>query len=140
MILGFVHDDPRSPVVLGMLHSSQNPAPFEAASDNNEKGFVSRNGIQLVFHEEQGSLHCGHPKGKRLFCPMKNGNILLEDQHGNRIEMNAKGIALKKDIKADAQSNCTLSAKQQLKAESKGNAQFKAGAIAEIKGSIVNIN
>jgi len=137
-----VQDDPRSPVVLGMLHSSQNPAPFEAASDNNEKGFVSRNGIRLVFHEEQGAVTLQTPKGNAIILSDENNGILLEDQHGNRIEMNEKGITLssKKDIKADAQSNCTLSAQQQLKAASNGNAQFSAGAIAEIKGSLVKIN
>jgi Rhs element Vgr protein len=142
VIIGFVQDDPRSPVVLGMLHSSQNPAPFEAASDNNEKGFVSRNGIRLVFHEEQGAVTLQTPKGNAIILSDENNGILLEDQHGNRIEMNEKGITLssKKDIKADAQSNCTLSAQQQLKAASNGNAQFSAGAIAEIKGSLVKIN
>lgn len=142
VIVGFIQDDPRSPVVLGMLHSSQKPAPFEATSDNNEKGFVSRNGIRLVFHEEQGAVTLQTPKGNAIILSDENSGIVLKDQHGNRIEMNEKGITLssKKDIKADAQINCILSAKQQLKAESKGNAQFSAGAIAEIKGSIVNIN
>jgi len=41
VIIGFINGDPRDPVVLGMLHSSNKPAPLEASNDNHEKGIVS---------------------------------------------------------------------------------------------------
>lgn len=142
VVLGFVHDDPRNVIVLGMLHSSLKPAPFRASAENHEKGFVSRNGIQISLNENDGSLTLLTPQKNKLNFSDKDGNILLEDQHGNRIEMNANGIALKSKtaVVIDAQSNCTISAKVQLKAESSANIQVRAGGIAEIKGSIVNIN
>ena len=62
VILGFINSDPRNPVVLGMLHSSAKPAPFEAADDNHEKGFVTRSGIQLLFDDDKISLTLETPQ------------------------------------------------------------------------------
>src|SRR5207237_789890 len=45
VLVGFMNDDPRQPVILGMLHSSSKKAPLEPEEANNEKGFVSRSGI-----------------------------------------------------------------------------------------------
>src|SRR5262249_8908533 len=45
VIVGFINDDPRQAVVLGMLNSSANPVPtdvFPENDDNNIKGFVTR--------------------------------------------------------------------------------------------------
>ncbi|MCK5087813.1 MAG: type VI secretion system tip protein VgrG, partial [Melioribacteraceae bacterium] len=56
VIIGFVNDDPRDPVVLGMLNSSAKPAPVEAADDNHEKGFVTRSEMKLMFNDDKKSI------------------------------------------------------------------------------------
>ena len=55
VVLGFFHDDPAQPVVLGMLHSSAKAPPIEPTDDNDEKGYVSRSKIALaVRRQEEG--------------------------------------------------------------------------------------
>ena len=56
VVLGFFNDDPRHPVILGMMNSSAKPAPFTAADDNHEKGYVSRDGLKVTFNDEKLSI------------------------------------------------------------------------------------
>ena len=42
VVLGFLSDDPRQAVILGMLHSSAKAAPLQGSDDNHEKVFQSR--------------------------------------------------------------------------------------------------
>jgi len=58
VVLGFFHNDPAHPVILGMLHSSAKPPPVEPTADNHEKAYVSREAsnlhvIHTPFHDYQ---------------------------------------------------------------------------------------
>ena len=46
VVLGFFHDDPAQPVVLGMLHSSANAPPIEPTADNDLKGTSRAAGLR----------------------------------------------------------------------------------------------
>lgn len=126
VIVGFINDDPRDAVVLGMLHSRDKSAPFTAAKDNHEKGYVSREGLKLVFRENDRSIALETPGGNKLVISDDGKGLLLSDQNGNQIQMNDKGI--------------TLSSPKSVSIESKGQAKFKANSLTEIKGNPVNIN
>ncbi len=142
VIMGFINDDPRDAVILGMLHSREKPAPFTASKENDEKGYVSRDGIRLVFHEKDGSLTLETPEHNKLVLSDKGKGLVLSDQNGNSIEMNDKGITLKsnKDIKVDAKGECATQAGTSWKVQSNGQANLQATGVTAIKGSIVNIN
>jgi len=142
VIVGFIHDDPRDAVVLGMLHSRDKAAPFTAGRDNAEKGYVSREGIRIVFNEKDGSITLETPGGNKMVIADKSGGIVLADQNGNSIEMDKAGITLKSstNIKIEAGSECALQAGTVWKAVSRGQAKLNATGVTEIKGAIVNIN
>lgn len=150
VVVGFLNDDPRYPIILGMLHSGAKPAPLTASDDNHEKGFVTRSKIKLLFNDDKKTITLETPKGKKILVDDDGDAIQLLDQHQNKITLNADGITLEsaKDmiLKAPA-GNLKMEA---LNIEGKANAKFTAEANATatlkssgqtvVKGSIVNIN
>jgi Rhs element Vgr protein len=128
VVLGFFHDDPAQPVVLGMLHSSAKAPPIEPTADNDLKGYVSRSKISLRFDDKDKVAILETPGGNSLTLTDKDGGIVLKDQNGNSITLNDKGIVIesKKDVKLMAQGD--------LKADA-ANAEIKASIGAKVKGS-----
>jgi Rhs element Vgr protein len=157
VVLGFLNDDPRDPIVLGMLNSSAKPAPLEAADENPQKGLVTRSELKLIFDDETKAITLETPGGNKLTISDEAQGIALEDQNGNTLTLDDSGITLKstKDIILEATGKLTLKASQDASLEGlnvnvKANAQFKAegsagaevstSAIAILKGSLVQIN
>ena len=53
VVVGFLDEDPRHAVILGMMSSSALPAPMKGSDDNHEKGYVSRSGMRLTFNDDR---------------------------------------------------------------------------------------
>ncbi|MEM7659223.1 MAG: type VI secretion system tip protein VgrG, partial [Bacteroidota bacterium] len=157
LVVGFLNDDPRDPIVLGMLHSSQLPAPLQAEATNPEKGYISREQLKLLFNDEVKSITLATPGGHSLVMDDEGGAIEVTDSNGNTLTMDSAGITLKsaKDLILEAQGKVTVKATQDLSLEgmnvnAKASAQFKAtgnggaevstSAVAVLKGSLVQIN
>ncbi|OYY94808.1 MAG: type IV secretion protein Rhs [Hydrogenophilales bacterium 28-61-23] len=148
--LGFLDEDPRHGVILGMLHSSALPAPFKGADDNHEKGYVSRAGLRLTFDDEKNIIVVETPAGNRITLSEDDKSIVLADQNSNTITMNADGIAietskaltLKAGTEAKLESGTSFSAKggTELKLEGGTQAELSSGAVTKIKGGMVQIN
>ncbi|MEM9212737.1 MAG: type VI secretion system tip protein VgrG [Cyanobacteria bacterium P01_F01_bin.150] len=157
VILGFLNDDPRDPVVLGLLHSSQKPAPITPTQDNFQKGIYTRSEMKLLFDDEQPSMTLETPGGNKIVISDEDKGIKLSDQNGNTVTLDDSGISLTspKDIILDATGSLTLKAAQEVTIEglnvnATANAQFKAegsagaelstSGVAVLKGSLVQIN
>lgn len=157
VVLGFLNDDPRSAIVLGMLNSSAKPAPLRATDENHQKGFFTRSQMKVTFDDEKQIITLETPKGNKIIISDDAKGITLQDQTGNQLVMDDTGILMEspKDITIKASGKLTLKATQDTKIEGlnvnvKANAQFKAegnagaevstSAIAVLKGSLVQIN
>lgn len=157
VVLGFLNDDPRDPIVLGMLNSSAKPAPLRAKDDNPQKGFFTRSKLKMSFDDEKKIITLETPGGNKVTISDDSKEIRLEDQNGNQLYLNDRGITLKssKDITLEATGKITLKATQDasiegLNVRSKARAKFEAqgsagaevstSAIAILKGSLVKIN
>ncbi|SHJ79104.1 type VI secretion system tip protein VgrG [Pseudozobellia thermophila] len=149
VIVGFLNEDPRNPIVIGMVHSSARPAPFEATEENNEKGYVSRSEMKLVFDDDKNHILLETPNGNKLLLSEDEGGIQLEDENGNQVTMNSDGIALDSagdvNIKASGDvniegTNVNLKAQSALKAEGASGAEVSSSATLTLKGSLVQIN
>ncbi|MCB0555664.1 MAG: type VI secretion system tip protein VgrG [Phaeodactylibacter sp.] len=149
VIVGFLNDDPRDPVVLGMLHSSAKPAPIPAKDDNHEKGLVTRSEMKLHFDDDKKIITVETPGGNKAILDDDAGSITLQDQNGNKIVMDSNGIALEsaKDITLKATGNVKVEgvnleqkAQAQFKAEGSAGLELKSSAIAKLQGSLVQIN
>ena len=150
VIVGFLHGDPRHPVVLGQLNSSSKPAPIQALDTNHEKGIYTREKLKVVFNDETKTITVETPGGQKGILDDESKSISLQDQHGNKIVMDENGITIESskainikastDLKMEAGTNAELKASAQLKAEGSAGAELKAGGNTVIKGAIVQIN
>lgn len=142
VIVGFLENDPRHPVVLGMLHSSAKPAPLTADDDNHEKGYQSRSGIKLLFNDDKKTVTIETPGGNSLLLDDDAGTVVIADQNGNKITLSSDGIALEsaKDLILKSAANLEAKAGAQFKAEGSAGLEAKSSAVTVIKGSLVQIN
>jgi uncharacterized protein involved in type VI secretion and phage assembly len=148
VIVGFINNDPRHAVVLGMMHSSSAPAPEPGSDDNHKKGYVSRQGMKLTFDDEKVSVQLETPGGNRLVLTEEDSKIEIECQNGNKITMDSEGIALDSckdivlkaagDLKAEA-INQELTGSASAKVSAAG-AELSLSGTADLKGAVVNIN
>jgi Rhs element Vgr protein len=149
VIVGFINDDPRDPVILGMLHSSSKPAPIDAEEDNNVKGIITRGELKLLLDDDKKSVTIETPGGNKWTMSDEDGGVTVEDKNGNKVLMSADGISLESngDLKLKASGdvmiegmNITESANSAYKAEGNSGAELSSGGQTVVKGSIVMIN
>jgi len=150
VLVGFLNDDPRYPVVLGMLHSSAHSPPEEAADDNHIKGYYSRSGIRIRFDDEGTILTLDTPGGHVITLDDDAGEINLTDSNGNTITLSSSGISLESasdlvfkasgNVTIEGQANLELKAGAQWKAEGSAGAEINSSGITVVKGSLVQIN
>ena len=156
VIVGFINDDPRDAVVLGMLNSSNKPAPITAKDANDEKGFTTRSKMHLSFNDSTKTIIIDTPAGNSIKIDEQSMKIEIQDQNQNKISMEPSGIklesALNIDIKAGAVltlgagtslaiSGPSLSVKADADVGISGaTAKLSSSGITEISGSTVKIN
>ena len=140
VIVGFLNDDPRHPVILGMMHSSYNPAPEPAKDVNHNKGYVSREKLKLTFDDEKKNITLETPAGNLIRLSDDDKGITFEDQNGNKITMNENGIAIEsmKELTLKATTNLSI---EGVDMTAKASATFKAegSASAEISGASTSV-
>ena len=156
VIVGFLNDDPRHPVVLGMVHSSAKPAPEPPKDDNHRKGYVSREKMKFNFDDEKKIITLETPAGNKMMLSEDAKGISFVDQNGNKITMDDSGITIESvkdviikaagDVKIDG-ININVKASAAFKAEgtattevSGANTTIKGSAAAIIQGGMVQIN
>lgn len=149
VVLGFLNQDPRQPVVLGMLNSSAKPAPLAASDDNHQKGFFSRSGIKLLFDDETSTVSIETPNGNTVVLSDADGAVSLSDENDNTVVLNSDGITLQSagniSLTADGDvtiegSNVSATANTQFSAAGSAGAELTSDGNAVVKGSIVQIN
>ncbi|GAA4400459.1 hypothetical protein GCM10023187_13670 [Nibrella viscosa] len=150
VVVGFLNNDPRFPVVLGMLNSSRKPPPVTAADENPEKAYVSREKLALRFNDEKKVITLETPGGRKVVLDDNKKKISLTDKSGNTISLSGSGIVIesageltikaKKAIKVEGTMDVSLKAGTNFKAEGTAGAELSTSAIAVLKGSLVQIN
>jgi Rhs element Vgr protein len=149
VVVGFLNDDPRDAIVLGMLNSSSKPAAFNASDDNHEKGYSSRDELKLVLNDDEKSITISTPSGNKIQLSEDSGHILLEDENGNSVTMNSSGITLESasdlilkasgDLKFEG-TNIEMGANSQMKVSGSASTDITSSGSLKIEGSIVQIN
>lgn len=166
VVLGFLNDDPRYPVILGSLYSSKLPPPYTADTDNSIKAIVTKNDLKLEFNDKDKVLTIETPAGNKFILSDKDKSITTQDQNGNKIVMadsgitisSAKDITMKATGKIDITANQAISAKSSggdisvqglnvnlkaqvaLSAQGSASAELKASGQTSVKGAMVMIN
>ena len=150
VILGFIDDDPRQAIILGMLNSSKNPAPLSNSDDNHQKALVTRSKMKLTFDDDKKIMTFETPAGNKIKLDDDDGSIKIEDKNGNKITMNSDGISIESakdiklkasaNIKAEASSNVEIKASAQAKISGSAGAELSASGTTTVKGAMVQIN
>jgi Rhs element Vgr protein len=156
VIVGFVNDDPRDAVVLGMLHSSAKAAPIQAKDANHEKGFTTRSKMHISFNDDTKTITIDTPAGNSITLDESGKKIEIVDQNQNTIKLSPTGIKMEsqKNIDITAGTNLTLKAGAQLAiggasigVKADGNvsmegamAKIAGQGITELTGGLVKIN
>jgi len=156
VIVGFINDDPRHPVVLGMLHSSNKPAPISPQDNNNEKGFTTRSKMHLSFNDDTKTIVIDTPAGNSITIDEKSMKIEIKDQNENKITMEQTGITMESPLNIDVKAGAvltlsggtslsisapSLSVKADANVSIEGAvAKVTSSGITEISGSLVKIN
>jgi uncharacterized protein involved in type VI secretion and phage assembly len=149
VIVGFINNDPRFAVILGMCNSSDKEAPLETKDDNHEKGYVSRSEMKVIFNDDKKTINIETPAGNKFILSEDEKSISMEDQHGNKFVMDQDGIKLDSikdivmkaatDVKAEG-VNVNIKGSAQTKVEGSGGAEVSSGGNTVVRGSIVQIN
>ncbi|MCX5952099.1 MAG: type VI secretion system tip protein VgrG [Cyanobacteria bacterium] len=142
VVIGFLNDDPRQPLILGALFGSKNkpPQPVHNPDKTNPlRAIVSRAGSRIVFDDKTPALHiettaAGKADGEyknKISLDEKAKTITIEDQHNNKIELSDKGISLTsdKDIMISAKGNIKLDSKANLALQGQTKASLQATAV-----------
>jgi Rhs element Vgr protein len=156
VVVGFLNQDPRHPVIIGACHSSARPAPEPAKDDNNHKGYVSREKLKFTFDDEKKVIGLETPAGNKFSLSEDAKGMVLEDQNGNKITLDTSGITIEsakdlvfkasKDVKLSG-TNTEFSAQSSFKASGTGTVEVSGAqtkingdAMTVIKGGLVQIN
>ncbi|MEX0769189.1 MAG: type VI secretion system tip protein VgrG [Balneolaceae bacterium] len=149
VIVGCVNDDPRDPVILGMVHSSEYPSPLPAEEENNEKGIVTRSELKLMFDDDKKSITVETPDGNKWVLSDDESVIRIEDSNGNKISLTEDGISIESagDLSLKASGDVTIegtnisgSATASFKADGGSGAELTSNGQTVVKGSLVSIN
>ncbi len=104
VILGFMNDDPRFPIILGSVYSSSIPTPEVPDENNTIKTIITQSKLQLKFDDENKVITLVTPGENTIVISDEDKGISIKDQNGNTIEMNDSGITV------DSASSLTLKA------------------------------
>ena len=156
VIVGFINDDPREAVMLGMLHSSAHPAHITAQDVNHEKGLQTRSKLKMHYNDDTKTIIFETPAGNRITMDESGSTVIIEDQNSNKMTMESSGIIIEspQNIEVKAGVNLTMEAAAAVTVkgatitlEASGSLEAKgaitkmeAQGIAELKGSLVKIN
>ncbi|EDP97193.1 type VI secretion system tip protein VgrG [Kordia algicida OT-1] len=137
VVVGFLNEDPRYPIILGSMYSADKNKPFDGLDPNENntiKAFVSKSGINIKFDDENKVLTLETPSKNTAIFSDEDKQITIKDQNNNSIVMSESGITIKseKDITVEATQNLTLKGNQGVTIESSGgDVQIKGLNIKE---------
>ncbi|MBS7231619.1 type VI secretion system tip protein VgrG [Flavobacterium psychroterrae] len=125
VILGFLNEDPRYPVILGSLYSGTQIKPFTGLDPNEKnsvKAIVSKSGISVQFDDENKIWTVETPNKNTIIISDKDKQITIKDENENSIIMSSSGIDMssQKSISISAQENVTIKGTQGVTIESNG--------------------
>ncbi|MDD5033801.1 MAG: type VI secretion system tip protein VgrG [Methylococcaceae bacterium] len=165
VVLGFLNDDPRFPLILDSLYSSAQTPPYTPDKDNKNKAIVSKNQVKISIDDDKKILKIETPGGQVVTLDDDAKSLTLQDSNGNKVELTSSGIALNSgtdislkasgNIKIEASQGVTLKAATALnleglnvnakasvafKAEGQASAELSASGQTTVKGAMVMIN
>lgn len=98
VVVGFLNEDPRYPIILGSLYSNNKNKPYKDLTPdkkNSKKAIVSKQGIFIEFDDENKVFTIETPNKNTAIFDDKSKEITIKDQNNNSIVMSSNGISIK---------------------------------------------
>lgn len=129
VVVGFINDDPRSPIVLGSMYGKKHRTPEEIDEQNSKKTITTKNKLKISFDETDKIilLEVEGAEKRSIAISDKDGSITLSNGTGGKIVLGKDGIEISSDsdIKLSANGSIKINAKAKLELESIGEAGLK---------------
>lgn len=128
VVLNFLNEDPRFPVIIGSLYSSAKIPPFTPDENNTTKAIVTCKGLKIVFDDQNLVTSITTPKNNSIVLSEKEEKIIITDQNKNIITMSAAGVEISscKDLKISAPGDIILGADGNINLNAQQNLACKA--------------
>ncbi|MFH1027437.1 MAG: type VI secretion system tip protein VgrG [Pseudomonadota bacterium] len=150
VVLGFLNDDPRQAVLIGMLHSSAKGAPLQGSDDNHEKIYQSRSRMKLYFNDDTKVMRLETPAGNMITLSEEDQAVKIIDQNGNKLEMTPDGITIESDkaitlkagteLKLESGTALNVKGGTELKLSGTSGAEVSSSGVTKVKGSLLQLN
>lgn len=165
VVVGFMNQDPRYPVILGSLYSKKLPPPYPPDEKNNKKAIVTRSKLELTFDDQDKVIEIRTPGKNVIRLDDKAGKIAVTDGNSNSITLSKSGVVIESganmtlkakgnvtvdaggNLKLTAKANATMdglqvahTAKGKFSANGTGTAELKSSGILTVQGTLVKIN
>lgn len=165
VILGFMNNDPRFPIILGSVYSTALPPPVDIADANNYiKMLMTKSQLQIQFDDENIVMTMVTPNNNTIVISDKDEGITITDQNSNQVQMNGDGITVESKssmtikaandltiqgssitISADndvsvSGGSISISADQSVSISGNSGCDISSSAETNISGSMVNLN
>ena len=128
VVVGFMNEDPRYPVILGSLYSKKLSPPYPPDEKNTNKAIVTKSKLEITFDDKDKILEIKTPNKQSVKLDDKSKAISIKDANGNQVSLSKGGITM------DSASNIKIKAKGNITLDAKGNLSMKAAANASTEG------
>lgn len=133
VVLGFLNDDPRYPIVLGSLYNSNSKnAPYTPDETNSTKAIVTKSKLKLIFDDENKVVTIITPGENQMVWSDQDQSITIKDQNENSIEMSSSGITIK------SASSMTLQAAESITMKAGESVTVQGGESVSIQGASIS--
>ena len=95
VVIGFIGNDPRFPVVLGALYNSQDAVPLDLSGNEQQQTGLCLNDWKLIIDEEAKTMQIASPKGQQFLIDDQNKTIGMMYDDQNAITLSEQGIEMK---------------------------------------------
>jgi len=133
VVLGFLNEDPRYPVILGSFYSSGRTPPYTPDNKNTFKAIVTNSQMKIWFDDVKKILQMETPGGHIVTLSDDAKTITLTDSNKNKIEMASGGITL------DSPKDITLKAKGKIILDAAGGIDLKTQGDLNLEGMNVTV-
>ncbi len=132
VVVGFMNEDPRYPVILGGVYSKKLAPPYPPDAKNGKKALVTRSKLEIFFDEKNKIIEIRTPGKNTIHLDDKAKVISIKDSNKNTVSLSKSGISLESgsNVKIKAKGNVTIEAGANLKLAAKANASMEGLQVA----------
>ncbi|HEY0406173.1 MAG TPA: type VI secretion system tip protein VgrG [Pyrinomonadaceae bacterium] len=132
VIVAFMNEDPRYPVILGSVYSKKLPPLYPPDDKNTRKAITTSSLLEITFDDKDRIIQIKTPNKQTITLDDKAAEISIKDSNKNTVTLSKSGISLDSasDIKITAKGNISIQATGNLDLNAKGNATMEGLQVA----------